>query len=115
MDAPNHEHAFVLLDFTYSLGHQPVNRRGNLTRLQRASKGSGESTGGCRDNIVESRRMRRKSIRRNLIVFCDRAMHAEDYRLRFRRQISAPHRTSLPLDAHFRSIDYVSHFATIAP
>jgi hypothetical protein len=35
-------------------------------------------------------------------------MHAEDYRLRF-------HRTSLALDAHFRSIDYVSHFATIAP
>jgi hypothetical protein len=115
VDAPYHEHAFVLLDLTYSLGHQPVNRRGNLTRLQRASKGSGQSTGRRGDNIVERGGMRRKGIRRNLIMLGDCAMDAEDHRRRLRGQVSAAHGTSLALDAHFRSIDYVSHFATIAP
>jgi hypothetical protein len=115
VDAPNHEHAFVLLDFTYSLGHKTVDRRGDLTRLQRASKGSGESTGGRGDNIVERSGMRRKGIRRNLIMLGDCAMDAEDHRRRLRGQVSAAQRTSLALDAHFRSIDYVSHFATIAP
>ena len=45
----------------------------------------------------------------------DCAVDAEDHLLRFCRQVSAPYRTSLALDAHFRSIDYVTHFATIAP
>ena len=115
MDAPYYEHTFVLLDFTHSLGHKPVDRRGNLTRLQRASKGSGESTSRRGDDIVERGGMRREGIRRNLIMLGDCAMDSEDHRRRLRGQIRAPHRTSLALDAHFRSVDYVSHFATIAP
>jgi hypothetical protein len=114
VDALDHEDTFLFLDFTDGLCYQPVNRRRDLTRLQRASKGSGESTGGRGDDVVERRRMGREGIRRYLIVFGDGSVNSEDHRLRFRGQVSAPHRAFLSLDADFRSIDYVSHFATIA-
>jgi hypothetical protein len=114
VDALNHKHALFLLDLADCFGHQPVNRRRDLTRLQRASKGSGQSTGGPGDDVVERRRMGREGIRRYFIVLGDSAVDAEDHRLGFGRQISTPHRASFALDADYGSIDYVSHFATIA-
>ena len=114
MDAPDHQDAIFFFNFADSLGDQPVYRSGDLTRLQRASKGSGESTGGCCDNVIESGRMRRECVRRHFIVLGDGPMDAEQYRFGFRGQIGAPHRASFALDADFGAIDYVSHFDTIA-
>ena len=85
-----------------------------MTRLQRASKGSGESTGGSGDDVVERGGMGREGVRRYLIVLGDGAVDAEEHGLWFGGQVGAAHRASLALDADFGAVDYVSHFATIA-
>jgi hypothetical protein len=68
-------------DLAGRLRDQPRIRRIDLTRLQRASKGSGQSTGGGRDYIVQSRGVRFQDIRWNLVVFGDRAVNTEDHGL----------------------------------
>jgi hypothetical protein len=114
MDAPNHQDTVFFFDFADAFGYQPVYGSGDLTRLQRASKGSSESTGGCRDDVIQSGSMRREGVRRYFIVLSDGAVYAKQYRFGFRRQVGAPHRASFALDADFGAIDYVSHFDTIA-
>jgi hypothetical protein len=114
VDALDYEDAFLLLDFADGFGNEPVNRRGDLTRLQRASKGSGESTRGPGDDVVERGRVGREGVRRHFVVLGDCSVDAEDYGLRLGRQVRAAHRASLALDADFGSVDYVCHSATIA-
>ncbi len=58
-----------------------------MTRLQRASEGSGESAGGCRDDVIQGGGMRLQDGRRDLVVLRHRAMYAEYYRLLFGRKI----------------------------
>jgi hypothetical protein len=113
MNPADHEHTVFFLDFTHSLGGQPVDGSGYLTRLQRAPKGAGESTGGCGDDVVESRGVGREGFRRHFVVLGDRAVHAEYHRRRLRGQVGAAHGALFALDAHFGAIDYISHFATI--
>ena len=115
MDATDHQNAVFFFDFAYGFADQPVYRRGDLTRLQRASKGSGESTGGGGDDVIERGGVRRKGFGRHFVVLGDGAVNAKDHRRRFRGQVCASHRASFALDADFRAIDNVSHSATIAP
>ena len=113
VDALDDEHAVLFFDFACGFSGQPVDGSGDLTRLQRASKGAGQSAGRRRDDVVERCRMRRKRLGRHFVMLRDSAVHAEDNGLRLRRYVSAAHGAFFALDAHFRSIDYVSHFATI--
>ena len=115
MDAADHQNSVLFLDFAYSLADEPVYRSRDLTRLQRASKGAGESTGGGGDDVIESGRVRREGFGRHFVVLRDGAVNAKDNRRRFGRQVCAAHRASLALDADFGAINYISHFATIAP
>ena len=85
-----------------------------MTRLQRASEGSGESAGGGRDDVIESGGMRREGFRWHFVVLGDCAMDAKYHRLGLGGQVGAAHRASFTLDADFGAIDYISHFATIA-
>ena len=56
VDALDHEHAVFDLDLPGRLACEPTLPRCNVTRLQRAPEGAGQSTGGCSDDIVEGRR-----------------------------------------------------------
>jgi hypothetical protein len=77
MDTPDHQHTILFFDFPDRLGDQPVYRGGYLTRLQRASKGSSESTrGGC-DDVIERGRMGREGVRRHFIVLGDGPVNAK--------------------------------------
>ena len=72
---------FFEFDLAGRLRDQPRVRRIDLTRLQRASKGSGQSTGGGRDYVVQCRGVRFEDVRRNFVVFGDRAVNPEDHGL----------------------------------
>ena len=113
VDALDDEHAVLFFDFACGFSGQPVDGCGNLTRLQRASKGAGQSTGGRGDDVVESGGVGWGGFRRYFVVFGDGAVDSENHRLRFGRQVGAAQGAFFALDAHFRAIDYFSHFATI--
>ena len=80
MDPPDDQDIIFQFDFADGLRREPAIRSVDLTRLQRASKGSGESTRGCRDNIIERSRMGLQYIRRDLVVLGDCAVYAENHR-----------------------------------
>jgi hypothetical protein len=52
VDAADHEYVVVQLNFADRFRHQPLIRGVNLTRLQRAPEGSGESTRRGSDNVI---------------------------------------------------------------
>lgn len=77
MNPADHQHAFFLLHVACRFRQQPISRSRYLTRLQRARKGSGQSPGGARDDVIECRRVRLGDLGRHLVMLCDRAVHAE--------------------------------------
>jgi hypothetical protein len=58
MNAADHQNILVQFDFPDGLGFQPFLGSVDLTRLQRASEGSGQSTGGCGHYVVQRRGVR---------------------------------------------------------
>jgi hypothetical protein len=52
VNTPDDQHAVFDFDFTHCFGHQAIVRSRNLTRLQRAPKGAGQSAGRRRDYVV---------------------------------------------------------------
>jgi hypothetical protein len=80
-----------------------------VTRLQRASEGSGESTGCSSDNVIERSSVRLQDLRRHLVVFRHGAMHAEYHRLLFLREIRSAYRALHPLNADMRSVNHGGH------
>jgi hypothetical protein len=95
MNAPDDKYVFFQLDFTHRFAHQPSGGRINVTRLQRAPKGSGKSTCCRRDDVIECRGARLR----------DGAVDAKDYRLRFGREIGFANRSLHAPDADFRTVD----------
>ena len=57
VNAPDDQHSILGLHFTRRIRRQLPRRGINLTRLQRASKGPGESASRCRDDVVQRGRM----------------------------------------------------------
>src|SRR5918996_6154046 len=57
VDSSDHQHAVLGLDLADRLCGQSSFSGGNLTRLQRASEGAGQSPGGGSDYVVERGRM----------------------------------------------------------
>ncbi len=58
VNAPDDQDAILHFHFTHCFGHQAIVRSRDLTRLQRASKGAGQSTGRRRDDVIECSRAR---------------------------------------------------------
>jgi hypothetical protein len=99
VDASDDEHAIVSrLDLAGDLPREaPI--RYDLARCQRAPEGSDQSTADRGDHVVDSRSMGSADIfHPHSIVLGDRAMSAEDDRVRFTRQIRIPQWSLLPLD-----------------
>jgi len=58
MNPANHQHAVFGFDFSRHIGTELAAARVDLARLQRATKGAEQSTGGCGDDVVERGRVR---------------------------------------------------------
>jgi hypothetical protein len=104
-----HQDAAFQFDLANRLTHQASSRRIDLTRLQRASKGAGKSTGGCRDNIIQRRGVGFGDRGCDLIVLRDCTIDTEDYRFRLNRKPSLPDRPFHALDANFGTISDFRH------
>jgi hypothetical protein len=105
----NDENIVLQLHFAHGLRDQPLVRRADLTRFQRASKGSRKSTGCCGDNVVQGCGMRFQHIRWNFVMFGHRAMNSEDHWLLLRRQVCSADRALHAFDTYMRSISHVMH------
>ena len=109
VDAADHEHIILEFNFAYRIGHEPLVRGIYLTRFQRASQSSGQSTGRSSHNVVQGGGVGLRDRRRNLIMLCDLAMYAEDYWLRFGWDISSSNGSLHALDAHVRAVSDIGH------
>jgi hypothetical protein len=67
-DALDDEHAIVVHDLADRLGLQAVPIRLNVTRLQRASEGAGQSPARGRDDVVERGGVGRKILGAHPVV-----------------------------------------------
>jgi hypothetical protein len=109
VDAADDEHAAIEFDLARSLRDQAAASGLNLTRFQRASEGSGESTGGSGDDVIQCGGVLLEHARRQLIVFRDGAVNAEDHRLALDGEIRTAHGPVHALDPNARAVDNVSH------
>ena len=80
-----------------------------MTRLQRASEGSRQSTRGGGDNVIQSSGVRLQERRRNLVMLRYGAMHSEYYGLLFGRKIRSAHGALHALNAHMGPTNNVRH------
>ena len=98
-DSLDDEDPVFYLDVTFGRRHQLAAARLDSARLQRATQGAGESTGGGRYHVVESGGVRLKPgrcliVRRHLVV------HPEEDWLGLGRQERFSKRALHPLDSH---------------
>ena len=77
-NAPDDQHSILGLHFTRRIGRQLPRRGIDLTRLQRASKGPGESARRCRDDVVQRGGMGFENVGRHFVVLRHRAMYSEE-------------------------------------
>jgi len=109
VNPPDHENVLLQLDLPHSLPDQASSGSIDVTRFQRASKGSRKSTSRGRDNVIERRSARVRDRWRNLVVLGDRSVDAEDHRLRFGRKVSLANRPFDAFNANLRAIDNFRH------
>jgi len=81
----------------------------NLTRFQRASKSSSQSTGSGGDDVIESGSPRFHDVRRNFVVRRDGPVDAEDHGLRFGGEMCFANRPLDAFDSHFGTVNYLGH------
>ena len=77
MDSLDHQHTFFFFNFANGVAGQPVDGCGNLTRLQRAPEGAGQSTGSRGDDIVQRGCVGWKSVGWHFVMCSDGAMDSE--------------------------------------
>ena len=80
-----------------------------MTRLQRASEGSGQSTRRGGDNVIQGSGVRLQDRRRDLVVLRHGAMHSEYYGLLFGRKISPAHGALHSFNAHIGPVNHLRH------
>jgi hypothetical protein len=83
-DPLNHEHAVAGEYLADRLNLVPLRIDFDLTRLQRAGEGAGQSAARRGDHVVERRGARRELIRIDTVVLGHLGMHAESHRLALR-------------------------------
>jgi hypothetical protein len=109
VNAADHEYIVFQFDLTYRFPYQASTRCIDLTRLQRASKGSRKSTCGGGDNVIKRRGAGFRDCGRNPVVLGDRAVDSENDRLRLGREIRFTHRPFHTLYSDLGTINYVGH------
>jgi len=81
-DPLDDEHPVFNFYVAFGRGDQLAAARIDPARLQRATQGPGQSTGGGRDHVVEGGGVRLKRPGRCLVVFRHLVVHSEKNRLR---------------------------------
>ena len=106
----NHQDPFLQLNFAGGLGNQSALGCVDFARLQRASEGSRQSAGRAGDDVIERGRSRRERIRRNLVVFGDGPVDAENYRVLFGRKERPPDWSFDAFDPDIRAVhNFIGH------
>ncbi len=90
VDAFDHQHAVLEFDLAGRVALESAFASRDVTRLQRASEGAGQSAGGGGDDVVERRRTFRFRSCWHTVVLGDGGVDAKDNRLILRGQVSAP-------------------------
>ena len=85
VDLLDHQDLVFEIDIAFTLCSQPALARVDPARFQRATQGSGESTGSCGHDVVEGRGVVGILARRGAVVLPDHAMRAERDGLRLDR------------------------------
>jgi hypothetical protein len=80
-----------------------------LTRLQRASKGSSQSTRRGSDNVIQGCGVRLQNRRGHLVMLRYGAVHSEYDRLLFGRKIGPAHGALHALNAYLRPVNHLIH------
>jgi len=109
----NHQDIVLQFHLAHGLRDQALVGCTDLTRFQRASKGSRKSTCRCRDNVVQGRGMRFQHVRWNFVMFRHRAMNSEDHWLRLGRQVCSADWTFHSFDANVGTIHNFRHQASM--
>ena len=109
VDSSDHQHAVLGLDLADRLCGQSSFSGGDLTRLQRASEGAGQSPGGGSDHVVERGRMCRLAAARDAVVVRDLVVDAELDRLLTGGEVGTAQGPANALDPDAGPVDDVSH------
>jgi len=99
-DAADHQHLVLELDLTDRLDVVALWIDFDLTRLQRAGEGAGQSAAGRRDHVIERRGVRRVLLGVHAVVLRDLGVHSEAHGLGFGGQMGEPLGAAEPLDPH---------------
>ena len=119
MNVPNHQDLAIGNDIATHFGGQIIAAQGDLTRFQRAGKGAQQSAAGCRDDIIECRRMGNFDLLAPApVMFGNRAMGPEQDRFLLCRQVGPSQELLLtPLNTYPGNICWlvVVHFFLLLP
>jgi hypothetical protein len=108
-DSLDHQYAVLCLDLADRLDVVLIGINFDLTRLQRAGKGAGQSASGGSDNVVQRRRVRRVLTGPYAVMLGDFGMHAERHWLRLGWEVRKPLRPAEPLDLDARDVGDICH------
>ena len=109
MNAADHEYIVLEFYLTQCFPNQAFVWCIDLTRLQRASKGSRQSTCRGSNNVIKRCGAGFRDSWRNSVMLGDGAVDAENDRLRLGREIRFTHRAFYTFDSDFRSIHDFGH------
>src|SRR5260370_25191040 len=109
MDALDHEHLVLQHDDAFGIRGQPTLARVDPARLQRANKGSRESTGGRGHHVVERGGMVGILPRGGAVVLPDLIVRPEHDRFGFRREVSLADWPVLADDPDLRDVLRLIH------
>jgi hypothetical protein len=104
VNAPHYQHILLFFNLTDRLRDEPTFSSRNIARLQRASQGTSQSTGGCGHEIVQGRGVGFENLWIDTVMFGDLRVNAEVDRFRLYRQIGSAHRTFHALNTHVGAI-----------
>jgi hypothetical protein len=109
MNTADDQYTVLQLNLADRLRHQSLVRGVYVTRLQRASEGSSQSTRSRGDNVVQGSGVWLEDGQRNLVMLCYGPVHSENYRLRFGREIRPAKGPLHSLNAHNGPVNHFRH------
>ena len=109
VNAADHEYVVLQFYLTHCVPHQAFAGCIDLTRFQRASKGSRQSTCRGSNNVIKRCGARFRDSGRNLVMLRNGAVDSENDWLRLSREIRFTNRAFDALDSDLGTIDDVGH------